>query len=71
MPRMKVPTLGDLPPEAREAFEKMISQIPIVMARRAGGTLRVKVSEIDECGPFILDFAVDGAEFVFKVRRKD
>lgn len=71
LPKAKVYTLGDMPPEAREMFEKMIGQFPIVFARRNGGQLRIKASEIDETGPFIADFQVEGDEFVFTVRRKD
>lgn len=64
-------TIGDLDPAQREAFELMLGQLPIVWARQSGGVLRVPIAEVDACAPFILDFRVEGADFVFTLRRKD
>lgn len=71
LPPAQAALLGDLPPEVEASFRRMLGQLPIVWASREGGTLRVKISEIDACGPFILDFKTEGEEFVFTLRRKD
>lgn len=60
----------DLPPEAREALRRMIGQLPIVFALRAGGELRIPVAEIDATGGWILDIEVAGRDFIFKARKK-
>lgn len=63
-----------LPPEAEDALRQMFGQLPIVFALRAGGELRIPVSEVDATGAYIVDFEVDqsGREptFVFKARKK-
>lgn len=60
----------DLAPEALEGLRKMIGQLPIVFALRAGGEVRVPVAEVDSTGGYILHMAVDGNDFVFKARKK-
>jgi hypothetical protein len=60
----------ELPPEALNALRQMFGQLPIVFALRAGGELRIPVAEVDATGPYIVDFSVEGSDFVFKARKK-
>lgn len=59
-----------LPPEAEQALRSMIGQLPIVFALRAGGEIRIPVSEVDATGGYILDMEVVDSTFVFKARKK-
>jgi hypothetical protein len=61
---------GDLPPPALEALRQMIGQLPIVFALRAGGELRIPVTEVDAAGGYILSIEVQGSDFVFKASKK-
>lgn len=60
----------DLPASAEDALRLMIGQLPIVFTIRAGGELRIPISEVDATGQYILDMEVAGADFVFKARKK-
>jgi len=60
----------DLPAETEEAIRMMIGQLPIVFALRNGGDVRIPVKEVDATGAYILDIEIDGADFVFKARKK-
>lgn len=59
----------ELPAEARDAIFKMLGQIPIVWAKRSGGTLRLPIAEVDATGGYVLDFEVEGADLVFRLRK--
>ena len=59
----------DLSPEVEEAFLKLLGQLPIVWAKREGGVLRVPIAEADDTAGYILDFHMEGNEFVFTLKR--
>ena len=67
----KLHTLGNLPDEAKESFEKFWGMLPLVWAHRKGGTVRIHKDEVDKMGGYILDFTCDGEYFVLSLRKKD
>ena len=53
------------------AIEAMLQQLLIVLVKRAGGTLRVPVAEIDDTSQDVLSFRLtDDRQFEFFVSKK-
>lgn len=59
-----------LPPEAEDAFLRLLSQLPIVWAKREGGTLRIPIVEADATEGYVLDFELQGSDFVFTLKQQ-
>lgn len=59
----------ELPPEAEDAFMQLLSQLPIVWAKREGGTLRIPITEADATEGYVLDFEMQGTDFVFSLKQ--
>jgi 3-dehydroquinate dehydratase len=68
--RADIFTSNDLPDEALSALRRMVGQLPIVFALRAGGEVRVPVAEVDATGGYLLNIEIRGADFIFKASKK-
>lgn len=57
-------------PLAAGLIDAMKGQLLIVLVERLGGEVRVPVAEVDDTGGKLLGMAIEGADFIFKVTRK-
>lgn len=57
--------------EHGDALRLMLPQLLIAMVKKAGGTYKIHVSDIDDTGQDLLAFRIDeGNNFVFEVKKK-
>lgn len=54
-----ITTMDQLEPQLKADVQKMIQQILIVLVKRAGGSLVIPVSEVDDTSQDMLEMGID------------